>query len=172
MRALLVLPFLAGCSSLFAGNDGTYLMTLELKSDSCDEENPSVGSQQDMLVSLYRTGPGNLALDLGGGILTGPAPEGQAFELSYESGTEASYDGCDRQLESSEIVLEGTFTADLGFEGTAKSTERLVYESCPDDEEQTCTLTYSVTALKLSPANERRPTGSIAWGYFSGGGGY
>lgn len=170
MRALLVLPLLAGCSSLFAGNDGTYLMTLELQNDSCDEENPAVGTQQEMLASLYRTGPGNLALDLGGGILTGASPQGQDFELSYESGTDVSYDGCDRLLESSEVVLSGTFTADLGFEGTAKSTERVVQESCPDDEEESCTLTYSVTALKLSPANDRRPTGSIAWGYFSGGG--
>lgn len=172
MRALVLLPLLAGCSALFAGNDGTYLMTVERTANSCDEDDPSIGQQEEMLVSLYRTSTGSLVLDVGGMFLSGPAPEGQDFELGYEYGVEASYDGCDRYLEAVEHQLDGTFSADLGFEGKLKSTSRESSEGCPDDEEEVCTLTSKVTALKMNAATDRRPTGSIAWGYFSGGGGY
>jgi len=166
---LLVLPALLSGCSLFAGHDGTYLVTLELKSDSCDEENPSIGQKQQSLASLYRTGD-SLVFDLGGVLLVGPPAEGNAFELGHEEGSQVSYDGCDNSVDSSVIELEGTFTSDLGMEGVASSSQTRIREACPEDEEEVCTFKYSVTGLKLDATRDLRPTGSIAWGYFPGGG--
>jgi hypothetical protein len=173
MRALPLLPVvLVGCSGVFAPHDGTYLLTSELNADSCYPENPSIGQKSTALVSLYRTSDGGLALDLGGSILTGEAAKNSEFELSWAQSTSYSYDGCDRYESGGSVTVEGTFQADLGFDGTATSTERTVSEGCPDDEEETCSYRYAITAVKLDAARGRRPTGSIAWGYFGGSGSY
>ncbi len=169
MRAFLLAPLLLSGCSLFAAHDGTYLVTLEMKSNSCDPESTQIGQETQMLASMYRTGE-SLVLELSGILLVGPPAEGDAFEVSYESGYSTSYDGCESTSESQAIDVEGTFSADLGFEGNATVSSRDVQVECPDDEEQICTTKYDVTAVRLNAATDIRPTGNIAWGYFPSGG--
>jgi hypothetical protein len=70
------------------------------------------------------------------------------------------------------VTVQGTFNGDLGFDGNATSTTLSNKEGCPRDEKETCEYAYAVSAMKLDATTDRRPTGSIAWGYLSGGGGY
>ncbi|MDP2314610.1 MAG: hypothetical protein Q8P41_17030 [Pseudomonadota bacterium] len=167
MRSLLLLPILlAGCD--IGGHDGTYLMTLQLKSDSCAPESPAIGQESQAWASIYRTGQ-SVVFEVEGALLVGTGT-GNEFEVGYEQGSETSYDGCDRLSTMESLKIEGTFGNDLGFEGEANSLSRTTSVSCPDDDEQSCERKYDITAMKIDAAKDRRPTGSIAWGYSSGGG--
>lgn len=168
MRAALLPLLLSGCS-LLNGYDGTYLMTFRVEDDSCSPG--SVGNEAQSLGSMYRTGS-HLVLDIDGSLLVGDPVSDGSFEVGLEAGSEFSYDGCDSYSTFSGLTVEGTFGQDLGFDGDATSVSRTSTEGCPGESTDTCTRKYSVTALKLDATTDRRPTGSIAWGYFGGSGGY
>jgi hypothetical protein len=157
---------LTGCS-LFSGQDGTYLMTVKQTDDSCYPESVD-GSSDQMLVSLYRTGD-SLFMDLGGALLVGERASGGEFELSFESGYVSSYDGCTSETSNSSVVMKAAFTPDLGFEGNVTSSSTYATDDCPDTDEETCTETFRVEAIKLNAAPGRHTSDDIAWGYFSGG---
>jgi len=157
---------LTGCS-LFSGQDGTYLMTIKQTDDSCYPESVD-GSSDQHLVSLYRTGD-SLFMDLGGALLVGEPASGGEFELSYESGYVTSYDGCTSETSNNSVVMKASFTPDLGFEGRVTSISAYATEDCPRTEEETCTSTFRVEAIKLNAAPGRHTSDEIAWGYFSGG---
>ena len=145
---------------------------MTFKSDSDDPESAMIGQKQEMLASLYRTGAGTLVLDAGGTLLTGPAAEDGAFTLGLAQGATTSYDGCDSYEMNEDVELDAAFASDLGFEGTMSQSQREVYKSCPDDQDTSRVIEYDVSAMKLDATRDIRPTGSIAWGYFSGGSAY
>lgn len=167
MRTLPFALLLAGCS-IFETHDGTYLLTSRLTGDTCDPDNPSIGEESQSFVSMYHTGS-SLVLDIGGTLLTGDKASGNDFEVSWSQGVTTSADGCDRYTSEDELTINGTFSSDLGFEGTARSSSVVQVDNCDWYEDSDCTYTYTLTAMKLDAATDRRPTGSIAWGYFSGG---
>ena len=130
MRTFLPFAFLlAGCSSLFSSHDGTYLLTSRLVGDSCDPENPDIGEESQAFVSMYKTSQ-SLVLDIGGTLLTGEKASGQDFEVSWSTGYTTSFDGCDSYRSDDSLTVTGTFTSDLGFEGTAKSTSLVAVDNC------------------------------------------
>lgn len=156
---------LTGCS-LFSGQDGTYLMTIKQTDDSCSPESVD-GSSDQALVSLYRTRD-SMVMDLGGALLVGDRVSGGDFQLSFESGYVDSYEGCTSSTSSNRILLDAAFTPDLGFEGKVTTTTTYATEECPRTEEETCTSTFRVEAMKLNAAPGRHTSDEIAWGYFSG----
>jgi hypothetical protein len=157
---------LTGCS-LFSGQDGTYLMTIKQTDDSCYPESVD-GSSDQQLVSLYRTGD-SLFMDLGGALLVGERASGGEFELSYESGYVSSYDGCTSETSNTSVVMQAAFTPDLGFEGKVTTKSTYATEDCPRTEEESCTSTYRVEAIKLNAAPGRHTSDDVVWGYFGGG---
>ena len=166
MRACLAALLLSGCGWL-DGHDGTYLLTVRRELE--EGESGSGNDEQQFLASLYRT-DGNAVLDLDSFLLVGPLVESDRIDLRADGGTEYSWEGCQSYAEGSSLRLRAVFTADLGLEGTidAESYTRLV--GCPDTTERVQNIRYRVTGLKLDATPELRPTGSIAWGYVSGGG--
>jgi len=156
---------LAGCSS----SDGTYLVTAELKQDSCTPDNPAVGQEEQMMASLYHTTDG-LVMDFSGLLLVGENAKGGEFMLGKQSGESVSVDGCEELTSNNAYALQASFTKDLGFEGTLSNTQDSARVNCPDTAQESCEQKFRVTAMHLNASSSLRPTGTVNWGYFQGGG--
>jgi hypothetical protein len=156
---------LAACGT----SDGTYLVTTVLKQDSCTPDNPSIGQEVQMMASLYHT-TGGMAMDVSGMLLVGDNAKGGDFRLSQESGESVSIDGCDELTSNAVYALDASFTKDLGFEGSLSSKQDSNRVNCPDTVQESCEQKFHVSAMHLNASSSLRPTGTVNWGYFQGGG--
>ena len=156
---------LAGCSS----SDGSYLVTAELKQDSCNPDNPAVGQEEQILASLYHTTDG-MVMDFSGLLLVGDNAKGGDFTLGKQLGASVSVDGCDELTSNDVYAMDASFTKDLGFEGSLSHKQDSVRVNCPDTAQESCEQKIHLSAMHLNAASSLRPTGTVNWGYFQGGG--
>ena len=153
-----------GCSAW----EGTWLLELVItKADDKDQE----GDHQQITGEISALADGNYAMTTGGIQLVGTI-EGNTFSFERTQGNSFSNAECDDYSQESSVVIAGSFTADLGIDGTVVSKQSTSVTKCPmaGDAAET-RLEMDMTGLKLNVNPDLHTSGGLTWGY-NGGGGY
>lgn len=163
--------FLLGCSK--GKHDGMYLVTLTLKEDTSDPDNPYIGQSIEGTAELYRTTEDLLALSMFGYLMTGTG-DGDGMDVALDTASIYSAADCERWEQRTTLKWTATYTDDLGLDGTLTYTDSESSSNCElAGDDASATQVYDGVAILVSGNNQKHVGDGIAWGYLpSGGGGY
>ncbi|MFH1463916.1 MAG: hypothetical protein ABIO70_06000 [Pseudomonadota bacterium] len=164
--ALLVLPLLA-TSCTGSRWDGTYQVLVSFLTWDCTGDtvlyDEGYHREEAGLITVQHTAADSMVVSLGDLVLAG-THEGPDFEVSASQGfTDSS---CERYAYELSDVFAGSFTADLGIEGTFTVTESMVREGCTTGGEtnESCTVVRKISGF-LVENDEEQHYGQANWGY-------
>jgi hypothetical protein len=164
--ALLALPLLA-VSCKGSKWDGVYQIQLDFLNWACTGQtelyDPGYFASDGAKIYVRHTAADSMVIELTGLLLAG-AHDGASFNVGTSSGyTDTS---CQRNEYEQSIDFAGSFTKDLGIEGTITIVETEVRQGCQgsDDYNESCTINWSVSGFLLENYDQRH-IGDGNWGY-------
>jgi len=167
-RALGVLALsslaLGGCSG--SKWDGLYRVILEFSdgSASYDYNFPDEQTTEGLL-TVQTTSTGQIVFGAESDTLLVGTLTGTEFETEAEFGYNSNL--CSTYSYQELVTLEGSFTPDLGIDGTLTTTAREAVAGCDfqDDSSYEISWEYDITGVRLNSHPDRHPSEGSNWGY-------
>lgn len=169
--ALMALPLFA-ISCKGSRWDGIYQVILTFNSWSCTDDtqlfDEGYHASEGARIYVRHTAADSMVISIGNLTMAGPH-DGNEFEVQTNSGfTDSS---CTTYEYDSSTTFKGSFTKDLGIEGTITLVESQNRQGCQgaSDYSLSCEVSYTVEGILIENLDERH-FGTGNWGYTPGGG--